>query len=81
MLMPRDVRNEFEIVGVADLAGFVMPVRLIAHVAGDQVGGLAAGMGCPAADRLGEIDVEYDPAEIEQKRIGRAGKKQGRCHG
>ena len=68
-------------VGVADLAGLVMPVRLVAHVAGQDIGGLAAGMGRPAADRLGEIDVEHDAAEIEQKRVGDAGRKQGRCHG
>jgi hypothetical protein len=36
-------------------------------------------MSRPAGDRLGEIDVEHDTPEIEQKRIRAAGGEVGHC--
>ena len=70
-----------EIVGIADPADLVMPVRFAAYEAFDDVGRRATGMRSPAGDRLAEIDVEDDAAEIEQQGIGGAGREAGSGHG
>ncbi len=66
---------------VADRASLVMMVRFVDHEARGDIGWLASGMACPAGQRPGEIDVEDDAAEIEQKRVGVSGGKAGRGHG
>ena len=44
----------------------MMLVGLVADKARNDVIGLAAGMTGPAGQRLVEIDIEHDAAEIEQ---------------
>src|SRR6202043_187476 len=65
----------------ADLADLMMLVALVADKARNDVIGLAAGMAGPAGQRLVEIDIEHDAAEIEQQRVGGAGGEAGRGHG
>ena len=75
--MPSEARRLCEIGGVVDLADLMMPVSFVADKARGDVGGRAAGMAGPAGQRLAEIDIEHDAAEIEQQRVGGSGGEAG----
>ena len=63
----------FEESGVADLAPFVPPPGIVGREPPDQLRRLAAGMAGPTGHHLVEVDIEHDPAEIEQQRVGGVG--------
>src|SRR5438034_6513568 len=48
-------------------------IGFVAHKPPEKVCGLAAGVFGPARERLIEVDIEHDTAEIEQQRVGSAG--------
>jgi hypothetical protein len=52
----------------------VIPICLGANETPDDIVGRAAGMTSPAGDSPGKIDIEHDAAEIEQQRVGVAGR-------
>src|SRR5436190_21330908 len=56
-------------------------IGFVAHKSRHKLRGLAAGVAGPARERLVEVDIQHDAAEIEQQRVGGAGGKQGwrRC--
>src|SRR5258708_37681656 len=55
-------------------------VDFVAHKSPHKLCRLAAGVTGPARERLVEVDIEHDTAEIEQQRVGRAGGEQGPVH-
>src|SRR5258705_2682858 len=55
-------------------------VDFVAHKSPHKLCRLAAGVTGPARERLVEVDIEHDTAEIEQQRVGRAGGEQGSVH-
>src|SRR5712692_6459054 len=55
-------------------------IDFVAHKSPAEMRGLAAGMTGPARERLVEVDVEHDTAEIEQQCVGSAGGEQGSVH-
>ena len=73
--MPSDARSVAKEFGVADLARLVPLIGSSRTKALDDIVGRAAGMAGPAGDRLGEIDIDHDAAEIEQQRVGAAGRE------
>jgi hypothetical protein len=48
-------------------------INFVARKSSGQMRHLAAGVAGPARERLIEIDIEHDAAEIEQQRVGGAG--------
>jgi hypothetical protein len=55
----------------------MMFVRLVTDKPRGEVGWLAARVTGPNGQRLGEIDIEHDVAEIEQQRVGGVGGERG----
>jgi hypothetical protein len=55
-------------------------VNVVARKSPDEMLGLATGVTGPADQRLVEVDIEHDAAEIEQQRVGCAGGEQGSGH-
>src|ERR1700730_18247651 len=53
-------------------------INFVARKSSGQMRHLAAGVAGPARERLIEIDIEHDTAEIEQQRVGGAGGRGGR---
>src|ERR1700730_1792287 len=67
--------------GVADLSLFVPVIQFVARKPPDEINGLAAGVTSPARKCPMQVDIQHDAAEIEQQRIGNAGREAGRGHG
>src|SRR3954465_76356 len=67
--------------GITDLSFFVPLIDFIARGnSPDQTRRLTAGVAGPACNRLVEIDVEYNAADIEQQRVRGARGEQGKAH-
>src|SRR6266568_7503882 len=55
-------------------------IDFVAHKSRHKLCGLAAGVSGPARERLIEVDIEHDTAEIEQQRVGSAGGERRSVH-
>jgi hypothetical protein len=66
---------------IADLALFMPSIQFIARKPLNEMRRFASGVTGPTAKRSVEIDVEDNASEIEQQRIGDAGREQGWDHG
>src|SRR6266566_8008048 len=55
-------------------------IGFVAHKSRHKLRGLAAGVTRPARERLVEVDIEHDTAEIEQQCVGSAGGELGQVH-
>ena len=63
--------------GVADFTLLVVPIKFVARKSSHKMRRLASGVTGPAVKRPVEVDIEHHAAEIEQERVGDAGREQG----
>jgi hypothetical protein len=77
--MPSDERSAAKY-SASLLAGLVTMIGFVARKSPHKLRGVAAGVTGPARERLVEVDVEHDMAEIEQQCVGSTGGEQGQLH-